>query len=54
MHENKVEFHPNKLVSTISSLKMIGARSKLSLIWQDGSCTEEWASDVVPYHHVDE
>jgi ubiquitin-conjugating enzyme E2 O len=35
-------------------LKIIESRSKVTLRWQDGTETEDWAKELVPYHNIDE
>ncbi|ORX39251.1 hypothetical protein BD324DRAFT_619003 [Kockovaella imperatae] len=54
VYTTRTDFRPRPVKSTISSLKIVGARSKLTLRWQNGSVTTDWASDVVPYQNVDE
>jgi hypothetical protein len=33
---------------------VVGSRTKITLRWQNGTTTTDWASDLLPYYHVDE
>lgn len=39
---------------SVNALKITDVRSSLKLRWQDGSITQEVASDLVPYQNIDE
>jgi ubiquitin-conjugating enzyme E2 O len=38
----------------MDTLKVIESRSRVRLRWQDGTETEDWAKELVPYHNIDE
>nr|XP_031861429.1 uncharacterized protein CI109_003033 [Kwoniella shandongensis]KAA5528501.1 hypothetical protein CI109_003033 [Kwoniella shandongensis] len=38
----------------VTSLNIVESRSRLTLRWQTGKETEEWATDLVPYRNVDD
>ncbi|KAK8844131.1 hypothetical protein IAR55_006925 [Kwoniella newhampshirensis] len=41
-------------MKTVKAMKVVESRSKLTLRWQSGEETEEWAIDMVPYRNVDD
>ncbi|GFZ47242.1 hypothetical protein JCM24511_04985 [Saitozyma sp. JCM 24511] len=38
----------------MDTLKVIESRSRVRLRWQDGTETEDWAKELVPYHNIDD
>ena len=35
-------------------LTICESRSRVTLRWQDGKETQDWAAELVPYHNIDE
>lgn len=39
---------------TLHVYEVVEARTKLTLRWQDGTETQDWAHELVPYDNIDE
>ena len=35
-------------------MKIVDSKTRLTVVWQDGTVSEEWATEMVPYRNIDE
>lgn len=50
----KTTYHGGPQRHPVDVMLTVGTKTQLEILWQDGSRTKEWASDMVPHVNLDE
>lgn len=50
----KTTYHGGPQRHPVDVMLTVGTKTELDVLWQDGSRTKEWASDMVPHINIDE